>query len=103
MIFIRPTIVRTAAASQGLTQDRYDDVRNEQELTQMPWNLILPSLPVPVLPELKTVPATSSPAASTGNNTTKQDAAPVANAEPDNKAAPEQAVVAAPAPAQAQP
>ena len=102
MIFIRPTIVRTAAASQGLTQDRYDDVRNEQELTQMPWNLILPSLPVPVLPELKTVPATSSPAASTGNNTTKQDAAPVANAEPDNKAAPEQAVVAAPAPAPAQ-
>ena len=100
MIFIRPTIVRTAAASQGLTQDRYDDVRNEQELTQMPWNLILPSLPVPVLPELKTVPATSSPAASTGNNTTKQDAAPVANAEPDNKAAPEQAVVAAPAQAQ---
>jgi general secretion pathway protein D len=63
MIFIRPSILRTALASQGLTQDRYEYLRNEQELSQLPWNLILPSMPAPTSPELKPAPVTSAPSA----------------------------------------
>ena len=59
MIFIRPTILRTAESSQGLTQDRYDYLRSQQEKSQLPWNLILPSMPAPISPELK--PAAPSP------------------------------------------
>ena len=63
MIFIRPSILRTALASQGLTQDRYEYLRNQQELSQLPWNLILPSMPAPVSPELKPAAPGSTPAA----------------------------------------
>jgi len=63
MVFIRPSILRTAIASQGLTQDRYQYLRNQQELSQLPWNLILPSMPAPISPELKPAPAASAPAA----------------------------------------
>ena len=70
MVFIRPTILRTAMASQGLTQDRYDYLRDQQELSQLPWNLILPGMPAPISPELKllklettfSAPAVGSPA-----------------------------------------
>ena len=68
MIFIRTTILRTAVASQGLTQDRYQYLRDQQQQTQSPWNLILPDMPAPVSPELKpaapvsSVPATQSSA-----------------------------------------
>jgi general secretion pathway protein D len=62
MIFIRPSILRTAVASQGLTQDRYQYLRNQQEQSQIPWHLLLPSMPGPSLPELKTVPVSSLPA-----------------------------------------
>ena len=67
MVFIRPTILRTAMASQGLTQDRYDYLRDQQELSQLPWTLILPGMPAPISPELKlettfSAPAVASPA-----------------------------------------
>jgi general secretion pathway protein D len=52
MIFIRPSILRTAVASQGLTQDRYQYLRDQQEQSQIPWNLILPGMPAPISPEL---------------------------------------------------
>ena len=65
MIFIRPTILRTAESSQGLTQDRYDYLRSQQEQSQLPWNLLLPSMPAPLSPELKpAAPNTVLPAAS---------------------------------------
>jgi general secretion pathway protein D len=79
MVFIRPTILRTAVASQGLTQDRYQYLRNQQEQSQIPWHLLLPSMPAPVSPELKpgapasSVPSTGSSAPSTSS------AAPVAS------------------------
>jgi len=63
MIFIRPSILRTAVASQGLTQDRYQYLRDQQEQSQIPWHLLLPSMPGPSLPELKAVPVSSLPAA----------------------------------------
>ena len=70
MVFIRPSILRTALASQGLTNDRYEYLRNQQELTQMPWNLILPSMPAPVSPELAPAPVPSAPLASAAAQTT---------------------------------
>ena len=60
MIFIRPTILRTAVASNGLTQNRYEYLRNQQELSQMPWNLILPSMPAPVSPDMQTLTSSVS-------------------------------------------
>lgn len=64
MIFIRPSILRTAVASQGLTNDRYEYLRNQQEQSQLPWNLILPSMPAPLSPELKPAPVSTAPAGS---------------------------------------
>lgn len=56
MIFIRPTILRTAEASKGFTQDRYENLRGQQEHGQLPWNLILPSMPAPLSPEIPATP-----------------------------------------------
>ena len=63
MIFIRPSVLRTAKASAGLTQDRYQSLRDQQEQSQIPWNLVLPSMPAPISPEL--TPASSVPATAT--------------------------------------
>lgn len=73
MVFIRPSILRTAVASQGLTQDRYQYLRDQQELSQLPWNLILPSMPAPVSPELKPVLVSSAPAAGSSVQTIPAD------------------------------
>ncbi len=63
MVFIKPTILRSASASNGLTQDRYEYIRNQQGLTKVPWNLVLPNMEAPVSPELKEGPASSVSAA----------------------------------------
>lgn len=52
MVFIRPYVLRTAQASQGLTQDRYEYLRGEQQLGQMPPRAILPDMPAPQIPPL---------------------------------------------------
>jgi len=99
MIFIRPTILRTANASQGLTQDRYQYLRNQQEQSQIPWHLLLPGMPAPVSPELKPAPALTPATISSAqtapssrssradesvvkDNATVVEAAPAAVAEP---------------------
>ncbi len=66
MVFIRPYILRTASASQGLTQDRYEYLRGEQEHGQLPPRVILPEMPAPLMPPLdlkQKLPLPSSPAA----------------------------------------
>ena len=72
MVFIRPYIMRTASASQGLTQDRYDYLRGVQEQSQLPSRVVLPDMSAPMMPIFKlkqeltlpTVPeAASAPAA----------------------------------------
>ena len=66
MVFIRPYIMRTASASQGLTQDRYEYLRGEQEHGQLPPRVILPEMPAPLMPPLdlkQELPLPSSPAA----------------------------------------
>lgn len=70
MVFIRPSVLRTANSANNLTQDRYQYLRGQQEQSQIPWNLILPSMPAPVSPELmlplspelKKAPAEAEPA-----------------------------------------
>lgn len=52
MVFIRPYVLHTAADSYGLTQDRYDYLRGEQDNTQLPTRPPLPNMPAPKLPEL---------------------------------------------------
>lgn len=52
MVFIRPYVLRTAAGSQGLTQDRYDYLRGEQSQSQLPSSMVLPDMPAPLIPPL---------------------------------------------------
>jgi len=66
MIFIRPYVLRTALAAQGLTQDRYEYLRGEQQLGQMPSRVLLPDMASPTAPPLNLkleLTAPSSPAA----------------------------------------
>ncbi|MEY4910978.1 MAG: type secretion system protein [Pseudomonadota bacterium] len=65
MVFLRPVVVRDAAATEQLSLDRYDLMRASQTSAQPPFNIVLPIndsavLPPPVLrssKQLKTVPA----------------------------------------------
>jgi general secretion pathway protein D len=65
MVFLRPVVVRDAAATEQLSLDRYDLMRTSQTSAQPPFNFVLPIndsavLPPPVLrssKQLKTVPA----------------------------------------------
>jgi general secretion pathway protein D len=65
MVFLRPVVVRDAAATEQLSLDRYDIMRASQTAAQPPFNIILPindsaMLPPPVLRssrQLKVVPA----------------------------------------------
>lgn len=52
MIFIRPYVLRTASAPNGLTQDRYEYLRGEEKNTQTPARTVLPDMPAPTLPSL---------------------------------------------------
>ncbi|MDH4285412.1 MAG: type II secretion system secretin GspD, partial [Gallionellaceae bacterium] len=51
MVFIRPYVLRTAADGHGLTQDRYDYLRGEQNNGQLPSRALFPDMPAPKLPE----------------------------------------------------
>jgi len=53
MVFLRPVVMRSSAASESLTGDRYDYIRNVQGKTQMGSHLFLPDIAAPQLPELK--------------------------------------------------
>jgi general secretion pathway protein D len=65
MVFLRPVVVRDAAATEKLSLDRYDLMRTSQVTAQPPFNLVLPinesaMLPQPVLrstQQLTSVPA----------------------------------------------
>ena len=65
MVFLRPVVVRDAAATEQLSLDRYDLMRASQTSAQPSFNIVLPIndsavLPPPVLrssKQLKTVPA----------------------------------------------
>jgi len=64
MIFIRPYVLRTDTAYQGITQDRYEYLRGEQKRIELPSSLAMPNMPAPLLPPLKQPAPTASPQAS---------------------------------------
>ena len=53
MVFLRPVVMRDAAASQKLSLDRYDMIRGEQKDAQLPPHPLMPIGGVPVLPPLR--------------------------------------------------
>jgi general secretion pathway protein D len=65
MVFLRPVVVRDAAATEQLSLDKYDLMRATQQSVQPPFNIVLPindsaMLPVPTLrssKQLNIVPA----------------------------------------------
>ncbi|MDR2196239.1 MAG: type II secretion system secretin GspD [Gallionellaceae bacterium] len=50
MIFIRPYVLRTAEETAGMTQDRYDYLRGEQQNFKLPFHPMLPNPPSPEAP-----------------------------------------------------
>jgi general secretion pathway protein D len=68
MVFIRPVVVRDEAASRSLATDRYDYMRNLQQVTPLRDRGPLPAVQGPVLPQLdgqsRPAPAASSPRSS---------------------------------------
>ena len=62
MVFIRPYVLRSALASQGLTQGRYEYLRGEQQQGQMASHPLLPSMPAPQVPPLELKQELSLPA-----------------------------------------
>jgi len=61
MVFLRPVVMRDAAASNSLSIDRYEMLRGEQKEVRIPDNPLLPLNGVPVMPPLKTVEDPTQP------------------------------------------
>lgn len=45
MVFLRPVVLKNAEASKGLTAERYEYIRNMQDETKLPANVLLPAEP----------------------------------------------------------
>ena len=59
MVFIRPTVLRTEAATAAFSDNKYQDMRDKQQALQPGRHLIFENKPVPSLPER---PADNNPA-----------------------------------------
>lgn len=53
MVFLRPTVLRSADEAAGLSVDRYEQIRAVQQGVQPDKNVVLPDTGAPVLPERK--------------------------------------------------
>ncbi len=53
MVFLRPTIIRSADQNSNVAADRYDYIRNAQIVAKPEPTLVLPDMPVPTLPPLE--------------------------------------------------
>ncbi len=53
MVFLRPVVMRDAAASESLTADRYDLMRTNQREAQPAASAVLPINTAPILPSLR--------------------------------------------------
>ncbi|GGH62546.1 type II secretion system protein GspD [Comamonas phosphati] len=64
MVFLRPVVMRDAAASTQVSQDRYEAIRAEQQTVQPEANWLLRSVSgAPTLPALTSAPQPGQPAA----------------------------------------
>ncbi|MBW4048913.1 MAG: type II secretion system secretin GspD [Proteobacteria bacterium] len=66
MVFLRPIIVRTEGEGNSISQRRYDHMQNLQTQSQLPWQLGMPDLPGPILPEITAAPGASTAPAAAG-------------------------------------
>ncbi len=66
MVFLRPIIVRTEGEGNTISQRRYDNMQNLQTQSQLPWQLGMPDLPGPILPEITSPPGASTAPAAAG-------------------------------------
>ncbi|WP_296906993.1 type II secretion system secretin GspD [Polaromonas sp.] len=62
MVFLRPVVVRDAAATNALSMDRYDMMRTRQQQAQPVNSNLLPVNESPVLPALMPAPPVTQPA-----------------------------------------
>jgi len=60
MVFLRPTVLRTADEAAGLTLSRYEQIRAHQQAAQPAATAVLPDTGAPVLPVQPTVPPKST-------------------------------------------
>ena len=63
MVFLRPQIIRDAAAYQGVTADRYDYIIGEQQNSAKDARLMPGEQPVPMLPPRGAAPSVPAPGA----------------------------------------
>ena len=61
MVFLRPFVLREPTAAVSFTGDRYDYIRNQQLRAQPAPHLVLPNMPTPELPELKSLEGSRAP------------------------------------------
>ena len=61
MVFLRPFVLREPTAAVSFTGDRYDYIRNQQLRAQPTPHLVLPNMPTPELPELKSLEGSRAP------------------------------------------
>lgn len=93
MVFLRPTIIRSASQNADVAADRYGYIRNTQVTSQPEPTLLLPNMAVPILPPLEN----GRPVNSLGGAMLQRPLKP-ADAQP--QAVPPAAPGAVPAPAQ---
>ena len=67
MVFLRPTVMRTAADTDSLTVDRYDAIRSRQQQAQPAPSKVLQINEAPVLVPIRPGAAASEPLGKTGN------------------------------------
>jgi general secretion pathway protein D len=79
MVFLRPTVVRTAEQSINVVNDRYDFIRGVQSVAQPAKTLVLPDMSAPLLPALHDGRPTAGPLlnAQPRANVIEQPGAPV--------------------------
>ena len=61
MVFLRPIVLRNAAASESLTLDRYDIIRSQQRDAQPTPSVVTPINESPVLPPMRQAPPAAAP------------------------------------------
>ncbi len=62
MVFLRPVVVRDSSATDSLSVDRYDLMRNAQQASQPEPNVLVPVNEAPMLPDLSPRPPGTAPA-----------------------------------------
>ena len=84
MVFIRPTVLRTEAATAAFSDNKYQDMRDKQQALQPGRHLIFENKPVPSLPER---PADNNPATMNMTQSLPQTSLKLSNSLPPAPAA----------------